>query len=110
MARVLVLNKGPHDYSDAELYGDLVFCTTGSLKRDDIAQMYREMEPCIETSGPDDYILLTSLSSLCSVACAMFACKHGRLNLLIYDNGAYINRSITLDDNATTHKRHQILR
>lgn len=106
MAKVLVLNRGPHDYSDAELYGDLVYCTEGSIKRDDIAQMYRELTPFIEDSDTDDYILLTSLASLCSVACAMFAARHGRLNLLIYDNGTYINKSIILDKDGNTYKRN----
>ena len=106
MAKVLVLNKGPHDYSDAEFFGDLVFCTEGSLKRDDIAQMYRELSPFIEQSAADDCILLTSLTSLCSVACAMFAARHGRLNLLIYDNGTYINKSIILDKDGNTFKRN----
>jgi len=97
MAKVFVLNKGPHDYSDAEYYGELIFCTEGSLDRDDTAQMFRELSPFIEKSQPEDFILLTSLASLCAVASAMFAAKHGRLNLLIYNGDGYIGRTIHLE-------------
>lgn len=98
MSKVFVLNKGPHDYSDAEFYGELVFCTEGSLDRDDTAQMYRVLTPYMNSSGPEDFILLTSLASLCAVASAMFAAKHGRLNLLIYNGDGYIERTLHLDD------------
>lgn len=97
MPRVYVLNRGPHDYSDAELYGDLVYCTEGSLDRDDTSQMYRELLVFILESDPEDYILLTSLSSLCAVACAMFAARHHRLNLLIYKGDGYISKILHFD-------------
>lgn len=97
MSRVYILNKGPHDYSDAEYFGELVYCTEGSLPRDDTAQMYREMLPHIDESEPDDYIMLTSLASLCAVAAAMFAAKHGRLNLLIHKGDGYINKTLHFD-------------
>ena len=94
MRKVFVLNKGAHNYSDAERYGDLIYCTDGAIDKLDIQQMFRELQPHIADSSPDDYILLTSLTSLCSVACAMFAAKHGRLNLLIFKGDGYISRSI----------------
>lgn len=106
MPNVFVLNRGPHNYSDAEFYGELIFCTEGSLDRDDTAQMYRVLAPFLEQSEPDDLILLTSLASLCAVASAMFAAKHDRLNLLIYNGTSYIERTIHLDN---THTRQRVL-
>jgi hypothetical protein len=89
MSRVYVLNKGGHDYSAAEHYGQLTYCTDGPLNKHDISQMVRLLSVAFEDSDPDDYIILTSLSSLCGVACALFAVKHNKLNLLIYKAGKY---------------------
>jgi len=93
--QVFILNKGPHDYSTAARFGELVYCTEGTLDRDDISLMFRELEPYVSLdSQPEDYILLTSLTTLCSVACAMFAAKHQRLNLLIFRGDGYVARTI----------------
>ena len=94
---VYVLNKGAHDYSDAVRFGELRFCTDGSMDRYDTNQMYRELSYAMGDSQPEDYILLTSLTSLCSVACAIFAAKHQRLNLLIHKDTGYVARSIVLN-------------
>lgn len=92
--KVYVPNKGPHDYRDAEAFGELVFCTVGSLDKFDTAQMYRELADALHDSIPEDYILLTSLTSLCSIACALFGHKHGRLNLLIHNKDGYVVRTV----------------
>lgn len=95
---VYVLNRGAHDYSDATRFGEIVYCTDGSMDRYDLNQMYRELNEAMYASHPDDFILLTSLTSLCSVACAIFATKHKRLNLLIHKDTGYIVRSIVLNN------------
>lgn len=96
---VFIPNRGPHDYSAAERFGSLHYCSEGSLDRWDISQMAREVSESMCASKPSDYILLTSLTSLCSVACAIFARKHGCLNLLIFKDGGYLERTISLDVN-----------
>jgi len=78
------VNRSSHDYSGAEDFGDLIFMTDGSLRRFSVSRMCRLFEPFIRRSEPYDYILLSGMTVMCSVACAMFAAKHGRLNLLIY--------------------------
>ena len=98
MPLVYVINKGPHDYSAAERFGELIYCTDGNLDKWDIAQHYRILDDILVDSAPDDYLLLTSLASLCSIACAIFAHKHGRLNLLIYRNDGYVEKTIILDN------------
>jgi len=87
--RVYVLNKGGYDFSAAERYGKLVYCTDGPLKKHDLNQMARLLSRALQDSDSNDYIILTSLASLCSIACAIFAVQHSRLNLLIYRNGQY---------------------
>lgn len=98
MTKVYVVNKGGHNYADAERFGQIVFCTEGTIDKLDTAQMYRELNQSFQGSNPEDYIVLTSLASLCSVACAMFANKHGTLNLLIHTGDGYIARHLNLKD------------
>ena len=102
LKKVLVVNRSSHDYSKAESFGELTFMTEGSLNRFATSKMYRVFKPFIDRSEPLDYILLSGLSVMCSVACAMFAAKHGRLNLLIYkpdprDPGNYQERIIVMN-------------
>jgi hypothetical protein len=99
MPKVFVLNKAGHDYSDAERFGEIVFCTEGSLDKMDTQQMYRDLSTELSKSESCDFLLLTSLASLCSVASAIFAAKHGCLNLLLFHNDRYVVRSIFLGNN-----------
>lgn len=93
---VYILNKGCHDFSTAEQYGNIVFCTEGFLPKYQTSQMVRELQSTMKDCQPDDYILLTSLTALCSIACALFSHKHGRLNLLLHGKDGYIERKIIL--------------
>lgn len=98
MALVYVTNRGPHNYSGAEKYGSLVYCTDGSLDKFDLSEMYRQLTTAMADSQAEDYILLTSLTSLCSVACAIFAAKHGQLHVLIHRGNSYVERSVYFDN------------
>lgn len=97
MSKVYVVNRGGHDYSAAERFGQLVYCTHGQLSKYDTGQMYRELTDAMRDSDPEDYILLTSLTTLCSVAAALFAVKHKRVNFLIYKDDDYVERKLVFD-------------
>lgn len=97
MPKVYIVNKGGHDYSAAERFGELQYITEGTLAKYDVGQMFRECNKALSDSDPDDYIMLTSLTTLCSVACAIFAYKHGRLNLLIFKDDDYVARRIVFN-------------
>ena len=101
MPKVFIPNRGPHDYTDAEDFGKLVFCTEGEVDKFDIALMHRQLYPTINSSEPNDYILLTSLASLCCIACSIFVAKHGCLNLLLRYKTGYTVRSIHLTQGTT---------
>ena len=96
--KVFVPNRGTHDYSHAWDFGDLVFCTAGTVNRRDLATMFNEVNKAMEGANEDDYILLSSLASLCSIACGIFASRFGCLNLLIYEDGEYLERHVTFDE------------
>jgi hypothetical protein len=96
--RVYIVSNGGHDYSSAEDYGEIIFCTEGSVRKDDVAQMYREVNEAMALSEPGDFILVSSLTSLCMVAAGIMAAKHGELHFLIYKDGKYVARDLILDD------------
>ena len=94
MPAVFILNRGPHDYTDAANFGSLVFCTEGVLDKSDVLGMRRALEEHLQDSEPEDYILLGSLTSLCCVACSIMVALHGELHLLIHTGSHYIDRSL----------------
>lgn len=97
MPKVYIPNKGAHDFSQAKKYGDLIYCTEGTLGKYNISQMVRECSAALEDSEKEDFILLTSLSSLCSVVCSIFSIKHKCLNLLIFKDDGYVVRRVVFD-------------
>lgn len=95
--KVYVLSDGGHDYSAAEKFGQIVICSEGALHKDDISQMYRLLGDAMYDAREDDYILVSSLTSLCMVGAAIMANSFGKLNLLIYRDGRYVERSLVLE-------------
>lgn len=98
MPKVYVINKGGHDYSRATRFGTLVYCSEGLVAKSDIGKMYRIMSAAMKDSAAEDYILISGLSSMCSVACGIFGAKHNRLNLLIFWDGGYVERKVHFDN------------
>ena len=97
-AKVFVVNKSGHDFKDAERFGELVFLSQGKMDRYGITSVYREFVEILDKSDTDDYILLTGLTSMCSIACSIFAFKWGCLNLLLFKNNRYVERRLILGE------------
>jgi len=98
MPKVFIVSDGGHDYSDAERFGELVYCTEGVIRKDDIAQMYRELNDKLALAEPGDYLLISSLTSLCSVAAAILGFQFGEVHFLLYKDGQYVSRDLILED------------
>ena len=98
--KIYVVAKGLHSWDLAAEYGELIFLSTAPIGRTGISNMTRLFAPVLANSQPDDYILITGLSVMCSIACTLFALRHKRLNLMMFDAASekYIKRSIILDD------------
>jgi hypothetical protein len=94
MTKVFVVNKSNHDFSDAEKYGELIFMSEGIVNRFSTNNMIRQFQESMANSTEEDLILLCSLNVMNSIACAIFAHKHGRVNLLLFkeSSGRYIER------------------
>lgn len=94
MSKVYILNNGGHDYSAAQEFGSPVICTEGVVDKKDTAQMFRLLSDALEYAQETDYILITSLTSLCCIAVGIMADRFGKVNLLIYEGGRYLPRTI----------------
>lgn len=95
--KVFIVNNGGHDYSDARRFGELIFCTDSVIRKDDVSQMYRELSVALSEATADDYLLVSSLTSLCMVASAILADRFGELHLLLFKDGQYVDRDLILD-------------
>lgn len=98
MAKVYVVNKGSHDFSSAEKYGRLIYMTSGYQPKFSVAAALRQFQFNMQESSEEDRILLTGLSTLNCIACSVFALKHKRLNLLLFNGKGYIERTLMLDE------------
>jgi hypothetical protein len=99
MAKVYVINKGGHDYSDAKRFGELHFLSEGPISKFAVSKIYREFAMQLRESTPNDYILVTGLTTMACIACSCFSFLHrGKLNMLLYKNGRYIERRLLLSD------------
>ena len=96
MAKVYVVNKSAHDFSDAQNYGDIIFLSEGSMNRYATNNMHRQFTELLTNSTENDYIVPCSLNVMNSIACAIFAAKHGKLNLLLFKDGKYIERNLII--------------
>lgn len=104
--KVYVVNLSAHDFSPAEEFGELVFLSEGPMNRYSVNNMYRLFESLMKDSSPDDYIVPCSLNVMNSIACAIFAHRHGRLNLLLYKSGIYIERNLVFGKGGDTCAYH----
>ena len=98
MATVFVVNKSSHDFTAAEQFGRLRYLSEGIESRYAVSKIYRMFAMSLRHSSPDDYILITGLTTMNVVACSCFSFIHGRLNLLLYKNDKYIERKIILSE------------
>ena len=93
MPKVYVVNNSSHDFSAAEEYGDITFLSEGPMSRYGTNNMIRVFKEAFEGSTSGDYLVPCSLNIMNLIASALFAHKHGRLNLLLFKDGGYVVRN-----------------
>ena len=99
--KVFLINEGSHDYSQASTFGEILTLSKGFIARFHISKMVRTFNEAMKDSTEEDYILISGPATMIAMACAVFARKHGRLNLLIWQpddaiGGCYICRKTIL--------------
>lgn len=105
MPKVYISNRGGHNHSEAEKFGELIYLTEGLVSRYAITRMYREAAYALCESKPEDYILVSGLSAFVGIVAAIFGMMHRRINYLIYkpssqpgERSKYLERVIFLDE------------
>ena len=99
--KVFVVAKGFHDWTRAKDYGEVIFLSDTPVNRTAISSMARKFLPILkEQSRREDFLVISGLSVMCSIACSIFAGLHNRLNLLLYDapSDRYILRAVVFGE------------
>ena len=96
MPKVYIVNKSAHDFRLVEPYGEIIFLSVGPFNRYAVNHMHRIFSEAMVESEEGDYIVPCALNVMNSIACAIFARKHGKLNLLLYKQGEYLERNLVL--------------
>jgi len=94
---VYITNLGAHDYEPAKEFGELRFLTRGKIKRYATSTIYRDFIDGMSDGIKEDFLLVSSLSILNSIAAAIIARKFGVVNFLLFSDGKYILRSVNID-------------
>lgn len=112
MPKVYVVSKGFHDWEKASAFGEVVFLSKAPVNRMAVSCMARRFIPELENSSPDDLIVISGLSVMNTIAGAIFAMKHRRLNLLIYDsdNDRYVKRELIFDNDLALERIGELMK
>lgn len=95
MPTVFIINKGGHDYSDAEQYGTLVPLSSGKINPFKIGREQEDFTRILSEATNEDYLLPCSLGALNSLAGWILGRMGKELNLLIFDReGYYVPRNL----------------
>jgi hypothetical protein len=86
-SKVFIPNRSIHDFSAAEVYGEIVFLSEGNIRKYATNILYREFYEILKTSDPTDYILISGLTVLNVIATLIMQRLHGRVNLLLFKPG-----------------------
>jgi hypothetical protein len=96
--KVFIINRGVHDFACAKRFGELTYLSDGPVSKYATTVMMREFSKALKDSTEEDYILLTSLTVMCVIACVIFAMKHKKLNLLLLKDNDYTERRLDLSE------------
>jgi len=97
MSKVYIVNRSAHDFSAADKYGEAIFLSEGPMNRYSVNNMMRQFTDRMKDSEENDYLVPCSLNVMNSVASSILAFKHGKLNLLLFKEGNYVERNIVFE-------------
>lgn len=98
---VYILLDGGHDYSPAAEFGELHFCLDKPISREDIPQMYHALSYALKDAISTDFLLVSSLTSMCMIAASILSDRFGQLHLLTFEGGTYRPHHIYLSTQET---------
>ncbi len=102
LPKIYIPNAGGHDFSKAEVFGELVKLSEGLFPLSSLGAMIRLFTPIVKNSSPNDYILICGPTTMNLILGGLFILKHHRLNLLIWTidknrDGDYRKRNLVFN-------------
>lgn len=99
MPKVFVANHSGYDYEKAEKHGELIFMTQGYVNYKKLDSLIKKLCAQIDTSSPEDFLLLSGNNFLCALALQRWAARHGLCNILHYnpDKADYDRYNLNLE-------------
>jgi len=91
---VWIPNKAGHNFSDAKRFGDIRFLSEGSVNQYSTNNIYRVFVEALSEAQEQDFLVVSSLSILNSIASSILAYRFGMVNYLLFKNGRYLERSV----------------
>lgn len=91
---VYILGDGGHDYSDAERFGETKIIDIPPSIKWDPAKVFDLLKEELHAATPDDYLVISHLTSVCCLATAIMIEWYGKVNFLIFHNGIYEEKTI----------------
>jgi hypothetical protein len=96
MPKVFVPHKGSHDYTKAKAFGDLIFLTEGLLFPRKVDLIYQQCLHGMIGAEMDDFLVVSGLPIVVSVASSILAERFGRVNYLIWAGSDYVKRELVI--------------
>jgi len=85
MSKVYIVNKSGHDFSQAEVYGELIILTQGTVNVFATDRLRDELRNKLKDSQEGDYLLLSGSGVLCALATLIMIELHGKVKWLLYN-------------------------
>ncbi len=97
MLRHVLSAQSGHDFTPAAEYGELVYITKGLVPRYKTNTIYRQVAEALSEAHEEDYLVISSLAIISSLASAFLARRFGKVNYLLFRDGRYVERVVDID-------------
>jgi len=99
-SRVFIANFAGHDYTKAEVYGELRFITKGFVSFQSLDRLKFQVAEQVVHSRPDDWLALSGTNIVNVLAAVLWFSMHGTVKILNYDKNTSTYREIVMEGTA----------
>lgn len=85
MAKVWIANYAGHPYDAAEKFGEFHYMTRGYVSLGNLDRLVYDIVKKIVKTEPDDFLLLSGLCIISTIAATAWMLRHGRVKILHWD-------------------------
>ena len=85
MAKVWIANFAGHPYVPAEKFGELCYLTRGYVSLGNLERLVYDIVEKVADTDEEDFLLLSGLCIIGTVAATAWMLRHGRVKILHWD-------------------------